>query len=439
MHISLVVTDKNPPPTVPGMAGVHLDPRGRLLRLYAVPVQQSTDPPTPDNIDWSRWFDPATIGFDLRNLKEVQPEWTPPCACDRQAAWVGALPDRPDQPIRVEAAAFRGRPVYFEVMAAWRKADNREEAPQGMQVIGPIALVLLSGAIVLAIRNLRRGRGYLRGAVRLGFAILAIRIMAWLIGGHHTLSGEWAQFAVCVGEGGSFALLFGVGYLAIEPAVRRRWPWRITAWNRLLDGRLRDPMVGRDLLIGLAFGAAVLFLARAVWLTAIWTGVPPPPPLMGAGPTALQTPGPPSPLIVLLSLLSVPISIPMLFLLISFALFLVLRREWLAWGIVWLLFTLLFTLPHLGLSPLGNSLTFVGFGIRTALFIFFLARFGLLVGVGWFLGDMMSAVPLTADLSAWYAPQGVVMALVVFGLAVYAFITATRGRWQFKKGFFGDE
>jgi hypothetical protein len=69
-----------------------------------------------------------------------------------------------------------------------------------------------------------------------------------------------------------------------------------------------------------------------------------------------------------------------------------------------------------------------------------MARFGLLVGAGrFFCHEMLSTVPLTADLSVWYAPQGVVMALVVIGLAVYGFVTATRGRRLFREGLFGDE
>src|SRR5262249_58244941 len=117
----------------------------------------------------------------------------------------------------------------------------------------------------------------------------------------------------------------GVSYVGVERVVRRRWPWRITAWNRLPDGRLGDPMVGRDLLIGLAFGSAVLLVLRAAWLTAAWAGVPPPP-LTGTGPFALQVSGPPTPLYVLLSFLIVPIITPVFYLVSSFVLFLVLRR-----------------------------------------------------------------------------------------------------------------
>ena len=247
------------------------------------------------------------------------------------------------------------------------------------------------------------------------------------------------QLALLLGTGGSLALLYGLSYLAMEPAVRRRWPWRITAWNRLLDGRLRDPMVGRDLLIGLALGTAVLLVLRVGWLTAAWAGVPPIP-LTGTGPFALQIPGPPTPLYVLLSFVLLSIIVPVLYLLLSFLLFLALRREWLAWGAVWLLFVALYTAPLLGPSPAGNALIVFWYGLRVGLQVFALARFGLLAFAGLIeCTELLSLVPLTADLSAWYAYQGVVMALIIVGLAVYAFFTATRGQRLFGEGFFGDE
>jgi hypothetical protein len=56
-----------------------------------------------------------------------------------------------------------------------------------------------------------------------------------------------------------------------------------------------------------------------------------------------------------------------------------------------------------------------------------------------FCNVLLPLAPLTADLSAWYAYQGVLGALVVVGLAVYAFLIATRGQRLFREGFFGDE
>lgn len=53
-------------------------------------------------------------------------------------------------------------------------------------------------------------------------------------------------------------------YAAVEPHVRRRWPQMLVGWSRLLDGRWRDPLVGRDLLVGSAVavaGTAAVLLA----------------------------------------------------------------------------------------------------------------------------------------------------------------------------------
>jgi hypothetical protein len=299
---------------------------------------------------------------------------------------------------------------------------------------------LLAGIVLLAIRNLRRGRADVRGAGRLGLAILAVTMGAWLFGGHHRTFLEASQLYLVLGGGGMLALLFGLSYLAMEPAVRRRWPWRLTAWNRLLEGRLGDPMVGRDLLIGLALGAVAMLISRAARMSAEWIGVPPPAPLTGTGPFALQIPGPPTPLYVLLSFLNTPIIIPVLYLLLSFVFFLALRREWLAWGAVWLFFLATFTLPLLTASPSDNALTLFWNGLRIGVVIFALARFGLLAMTGYlFFSELLALVPLTADLSAWYAYQGVLMALIVIGLAAYGFFIATRGQRLFREGFFGDE
>src|SRR5205807_2285944 len=58
--------------------------------------------------------------------------------------------------------------------------------------------------------------------------------------------------------------------LALEPYVRRRWPWRMISWNRLLAGRFLDPMVGRDVLIGALQG---IFLTLMLQLAVV---LPPP-------------------------------------------------------------------------------------------------------------------------------------------------------------------
>lgn len=369
------------------------------------------------------------IGFHLEKDLRRAPlaEWAPPCACDRQAAWTGSLPGRPDLELRVEAAAYRGRPVYFEIMPAGRDAERRDWLPGSLML--PIGFVCLTGVVLLAIRNLRQGRGDLRGALRLGLATQAVAAGAWLLGGHHSLSQEGIQLILLLGAGGSLALVYGLSYLALEPAVRRRWPWRITAWNRLLDGRFGDPMVGRDLLVGMALGVGSKVLIALAWLAAAWAGFPRPP-LTGVGPFALRLPGPPTPLYVLISSLNISIFVPMIYLSLSFVFFLVLRREWLAWAAVFLLFTATFAAPFLGHSPAANVVTLLLAGIIPAVSVLAVARFGLLAFAGSCVSELLSLAPLTTDLSAWYAYHGVVVALFVTGLAVYSFLIATRGHWR---------
>ena len=51
-------------------------------------------------------------------------------------------------------------------------------------------------------------------------------------------------------------------YVALEPYVRRFWPDGILGWTRLLSGYVRDPRVGRDVLIGCVFAAAMALLSR---------------------------------------------------------------------------------------------------------------------------------------------------------------------------------
>lgn len=63
------------------------------------------------------------------------------------------------------------------------------------------------------------------------------------------------------------ALTLGAGtwlaYVAIEPLVRRRWPRILIGWRRMLGGQFRDPMIGRDLLIG-SIAGIVLELMQTI-------------------------------------------------------------------------------------------------------------------------------------------------------------------------------
>ena len=60
--------------------------------------------------------------------REAVPRWVPLAYSDERKAWDGRLPERPDVPIRVEAAAFAGRPVFFVVTGSWDRSSRGPQA-----------------------------------------------------------------------------------------------------------------------------------------------------------------------------------------------------------------------------------------------------------------------------------------------------------------------
>ena len=61
-----------------------------------------------------------------------------------------------------------------------------------------------------------------------------------------------------------YGVLFWAIYMALEPFVRRHWPQTLVSWTTLLSGRVRDPIVGRDVLIGAAILGAVMSVVAFV-------------------------------------------------------------------------------------------------------------------------------------------------------------------------------
>jgi len=119
---------------------------------------------------------------------------------------------------------------------------------------------------------------------------------------------------------------------------------------------------------------------------------------------------------------------------VAFVLNLVLRKPWLAWGAFVLFATALYTGPEAGPEQVAEALA--GALVLAVL----VGRFGLLATVAsGFAWNVLALAPLTTDLSAWYASQGMVVALVVVGLAVYGFFVSVGAKRLALRGFFGDE
>jgi len=262
------VTASDPPHESAGMVTIRFDMQGNLLFLRAVPPQ--VDPGGPSQApDWNLLFSAA--GLDMTRFASASPKWAPPDAFDSRAEWEGRLPDHLDLPLRVSAAAFHGVPVYFQVIAPWdtpRRGDPIQFGP-GTTISSLVTAALLIGVVGLgalfARSNLRRGRGDSRGALRLmGFA--AVTYVTYALSNYHLVPRtDYVLFQfVLLAIPLFFSLILGIGYAAVEPYARRSWPTLMVSWQRLLSGRLRDPLVGRDILFGVLAGAISIALLLGV-------------------------------------------------------------------------------------------------------------------------------------------------------------------------------
>ena len=413
----------DPPLDVSGMTLVNLTPRGRLTQLIAVPPEVDKLAGHASSPDWAPVFSAA--GLDPSKWLPVDPLWTPPVYSDARAAWTGSLAERPNIPMRIEAAGYRGKPVYFELIGPWTR-------PQRMQPYQPLsagewaALVIVTVSLlsVLAVsarfarRNLRLGRGDRRGAFRLAAFVFGAWAVAWLFGAHHVPHfDELALFIEFLTWGIALSCFVWVLYIALEPYVRSRWPVTLVTWSRLLAGGFRDPLVGRDVLVGCFVAPFSAVIERFAWLVFSWLNYPPPQPASGTDSVFLGAR-------MIVAKVAVWFMIAPSFwftaLFVLFLLRILLRKQWAA-AVAW---AVLFTV--LGSNdPTG----WVSASIFSCLAVFVMIRFGLLaLAVNFIVFNILQHFPLTTQGSAWYAGIGLTGILLIAAMAFYGFYTSLGGR-----------
>ncbi len=416
----------DPPLEITGMANVYLDSGGRLEQLAVVPPQHEEETSPAPAPDWTPLF--LEAGLDPARYASVEPRWTPRTFADARAAWEGPHPDRPEVRARIEAAAYRGRPVSFQITGPWDYPGLQAPyQPTTAELVGTwtfyaIFVGLLAAAILAARRNLRLKRGDWTGASRLGFAVGLASLASWALGSSHTATEEeLTMFLNAFGAALFNGFIVGVFYLALEPFIRRRWPHALVSWNRLLAGRARDRIVGRDILAGAAAGAFVMMVWAVAWrIASRFAGAPP---VYQALMTQTLLGGWSASATILERAIWALIE-GFLYFFVFVALQALLRKVWLALPVAALLIA----------SVTAGSLTP---GLSTGFFLFlqvvFLVltiRLGFLAGAVFILVHMiLFAFPVTADMKAWYGGSGFLALGVAAAFLVWgARATARRGR-----------
>jgi len=420
----------DPPEIQSGMVNVILDSQGRLEYLQAIPKEVDPNPPPASPLDWKPLFTAA--GLDPAAFHPAEPQWLSLAAFDARAAWTGTWPGS-GRPLRIEAAAWRGRPVYFSLIGPWTTPDRSEyssataaqHAGQILQAI--IAMVLLTAGALIARRNYRQGRSDIHGAFRLASAILVVELTIWVCRAHFipTLA-TFGRFCLAVSTGLFISGAIWMLYLALEPFVRRHWPQAIISWSRLMAGRLRDPLVGRDLLWGVILGV-------------VWTVV------VGIGQLALKregaTPHLPSQAVLVGGRQAIgvwfveivqSITATLEFFFIFFLLRSVLRNKWLAMIGFVAVFATLNTLQN-DHPQIMAPVWVVVFAIAA----YAVTRFGLItLAAAVFTANILLSVPFTVDFSNWYAPAASAVVLSFIAIAGWGFYTALAGQRLWKEDLF---
>jgi predicted Ser/Thr protein kinase len=410
-----IVTRDDPPTVLSGMINLELDPLGNLTYFQAIPPQKENPGAQPAPFDWNVLF--GTAGLDPAQFHMAEPAWSSLGASDARMAWTGAWPGT-TRPLRIEAASWRGKPVFFSLIGDWTKPQRMKspEESTGKKVRDVLAVAVimagLLGAVYVARRNYRQGRGDREGALRLALVMFALEIVLWLTRGHLVPALDtFGLFVIAVSTGLLVSGTTWMLYLALEPWVRRRWPQAIISWSRLLSGQWRDPLVGRDILFGVMLGLMWILIFQIRYIPMMHMGASP-----GLYSTEYLVGGR---LALDQWLRQIPTSIlgTLQFFFLLLGLKVLLRKDWLAAAA----FVALFSLPR-GFASSYVTVEMPAWILIYAIAVLIVFRFGLVpLACAIFTVNMLANVPFSSDFSVWYMSTSILALLSVVALAGWGF------------------
>ncbi len=410
-----LVTSFDPPSSLPRMGTVELDRKGRLVWLIRIP--EGSPAGTADaEVRFDTLFELA--GLERSQFARTEPHFVPPVGFDSRHAWIEA-----DGRRRVEAASAEGQVVSFAVLPATAEpfalpSRERRILPRLADAAGPlILLIALAAGGLLARRNLRLHRGDREGAFRLAAFEVTTLSLWWLLRAYHVAEFRHAWVALTVGVGS--ALFWGgflwIAYMALEPWIRRQSPKTLVSWARIVGGQARDPLVGRDALIGLALAVPVIYVMVGAEMLAGTSAPRPTAATEALGSLSWSAAG-------FFWSIHTALFMTLSLLLLLQVLQLLLRKRSLAVVVC----VAVAILPGLSGESTG-LIQALAQAVVVSLLLFALTRFGVLSAtVLVFVVNLPVCVPLTLDASAWYAGPSFLVLSVTTAFAVQA--------WRISRG-----
>lgn len=415
------VTSSNPP-LAAGMVSIKLASNGALVEFVRVEHQRvggqpsgtSKMPSENENDTLAREaFQLAKLKLnDFETLEDSSSiPWPPPVFADTVSIWQKKHVPAEDSTF-VIAGSRAGRLVYFrqfQVTESEQVRSHQITTSGRFDSRGNLfLLVLVAFSVPLALLNLRVGRGDTKGALKLALCFFTIEVFLWLPALHHTadLGSELRQatdyLIYCI----AFSFRLWLYYIALEPYVRRLWPSALIASSRILSGKVRDPLVGRELLIGSVVGAAFGVATFASGWTTYRSFTYP---LLG-GRHALTA--------VLAGFQEAVMGVVAI--LVFLLIFRVcLRRTWL----VFLAFALAHMLLFTALD--ANPAVWAVNALLGAAYALLIVRFGLVACISCHLSMVAFSLPFSTHVTEWYTESGLLYLGALLIIALFGYYTST--------------
>jgi serine/threonine-protein kinase len=411
-----MVDETNPPPIEAGMVFERIDGHGLLREFSGVPYDENP-PATPVEVETVF----RAAGLDLKTFTEAAPgsirQMLPRHPADQLRVWQGPHPKVPDTELTVEIATWKGRVTDMRVEFPWYRSADPAAANRSLlwKLRGVFVMLALGAAgfftILLARANWKKERVDKKGALRIAIACFAFAIVAWA-GRMHPIPSDdmFSLFIATAGDALMSGAMIWLLYLALEPAVRSRWPHAIVTWNRVLAGRWNDAQVGSHILIGAALGTGM-------W-AALGIPIDEPKNILNAGLALWPLLGARAWVAAYVINVREALVFGLLQFFTIFGLRTLLKKDWLAAMVAALAFTV-FQTDILSDPNWQKQLTI--YVTLYLILMFVLVRVGLVTAISaMFFLNALNRVCLGSDWKAWWAPYGLATMALIIGMAAYA-------------------
>jgi serine/threonine-protein kinase len=238
--------------------------------------------------------------------------------------------------------------------------------------------------------------------------------------------GLWVK---STGEALFGALMLYLFYIALEPFIRRRWPSLLIAWSRLVAGDVRNPMVGRDVMIGIIAGLLGGVLLNATEVILKHLGHADKGPELGINRSLL---GMRFSIAGTLGSIVGGIEWGTVTIVLLVLLLMILRRRTLAAGAFFVV-----SLTGLTFALVGDWMLLPSVALAALLWTLIAARYGLLAHVVYHatLNPLANAPHISAP---WSTPMMLIPYAMIALLALWAFRTSLGGQSLLREGVLGD-